>query len=243
MADEIVGGYRLIRHIATGQSSQVWEVVEDASGRHFAMKLLLPERVDNSADRNFLLHEAEVGLELAHENIIRIVKVDKNPENPFFVMEFFVSGSIKARQMRSKTDPKDRQFLLENAHGMLRQAATGLAFMNAQNWVHRDIKLDNILVNSAGQTKLIDFAIAQKIPTGWAKWFWRKQKPQGTRSYMSPEQIRGEMLDGRSDIYGFAATAYELVTGRPPFRGGHRRNCSTSTCMRSRSTPRSTTPT
>lgn len=217
MAQEILGGYRLIRHIATGLSSQVWEVVEESSHRHFAMKLLLPERVAKKLDRGLLLHEAEVGLKLAHDNIIRIVKVDRSPTNPFFVMEFFHSGSLKSRMMRKETE-----FLVDKLHDILKQVATGLAFMNAQDWVHRDIKPDNILVNSMGQAKLIDFAIAQKIPRGFfARTFWSKKKPQGTRTYMSPEQIRGEILDGRSDMYSYAITAYELVTGRPPFRGAN----------------------
>jgi len=226
MADEIIGGYRLIRHIATGLASQVWEVVEDQSGRHFAMKLLLPERIDKDEDRNCLLHEAEVGLALAHENIIRIVKVEKKPTNPFFVMEFFPSGSLKARMMRAdeerkkKGESKEQEFLNERAQDIFKQVATGLAFMNAQKWVHRDVKPDNILVNGSGQAKLIDFAIAQKMPEGWwARTFWKKQKAQGTRSYMSPEQIRGEILDGRADMYSFACSCYEVTTGRPPFRG------------------------
>ncbi len=224
---ENVGGFKLIRHIATGQASQVWEVVEEISGRHLAMKLLLPERIDKKEDRDFLLHEAEVGLALAHDNIIRILKVDKSPTNPFFVMEFFPSGSLKARMMRAdeerkkKGESKEQEFLNERIQDILKQVATGLAFMNAKGWVHRDIKPDNILVNGIGQAKLIDFAIAQKA--GASSWLnrllRRKQKVQGTRSYMSPEQIRGEMLDGRSDIYSFGASAFEVVTGRPPFRG------------------------
>ncbi len=226
MADEIIGGYRLIRHIATGMASQVWEVVEESSSRHFAMKLLLPEKIEKDEHRNQLLHEAEVGLKMVHENVIRIVKVDKNPKNPFFVMEFFPSGSLKARMMRvdeerkKKGESKEQEFISERIQDVFKQVATGLAFMNAQNWVHRDVKPDNILVNGSGVAKLIDFAIAQKIPTGWwARTFWKKQKPQGTRSYMSPEQIRGEILDGRADMYSFACTAYEVLTGRPPFRG------------------------
>jgi serine/threonine protein kinase len=214
MAEESLGGYRLLKHMVTGQTSQVWEVVEGNSGRHFAMKLLLPEKARDSTYRQFLFHEAEVGKSLAHPNIIRIVKVDRNAENPYFVMEYFPAGNLKLRIMR-----KEHDFLREKGQDILKQAATGLAFMNAKGWVHRDVKPDNILVTSGGDVRLIDFALAQRVPTGFARMFFRKGKPQGTRSYMSPEQIRGQILDGRADVYSFGATCYEMVTGRPPFRG------------------------
>jgi serine/threonine protein kinase len=213
VAEEVIGGYRLLKHMVTGQTSQVWEV-RDASGRHFAMKLLLPEKAVQPQFRKFLLHEAEVGKELAHPNIIRILTVGRDRKNPYFVMEFFPAGNLKLRIMR-----KEHAFIREKAQDILKQAATGLAFMNAKGWVHRDVKPDNMLVNSAGEVKLIDFALARRIPTGFSKLFYIKGKPQGTRSYMSPEQIRGWALDGRADVYSFAASAYELVTGRPPFRG------------------------
>ncbi len=212
MAEEIIGGYRLLKHMVTGQTSQVWEV-RDASGRHFALKLLLPEKAAQATYRRFILHEADVGKELAHPNIIRIITVGRDAKNPYFVMEFFPAGNLKLRIMRKEAD-----FIREKTQDILKQAATGLAFMNANGWVHRDAKPDNMLVNSAGELKLIDFALAQRIPTGFAKMFRGKSKPQGTRSYMSPEQIRGLVLDGRADVYSFAASAYELVTGRPPFR-------------------------
>ncbi len=213
MSEELVGGYRLLKQLVSGQTSQVYEVLEASSGRHFAMKLLLPEKVRESNYRQFLFHEADVGKELAHPNIIRIVKVDRSLDNPHFVMEYFPAGNLKLRIMRKEID-----FLREKGHDILKQAATGLAFMNAKGWVHRDVKPDNILVASSGDVRIIDFALAQRIPTGLSKIFWRKCKPQGTRSYMSPEQIRGQPLDGRADIYSFGAMCYELVAARPPFR-------------------------
>lgn len=216
MSQEILDGYRLMKVMTTGQTSQVWEVVEISSHRHFAMKLLLPEHTTNSEHRRLLFHEANVGLKLAHVNIIRIVSVNKSEKNPCFVMEFFPGGSLKDRLLRKQVD-----FLKENAHPIIKQAATALAFMNAQGWVHRDVKPDNILCNSSVQVRLIDFALAQKIEKpGFLDFLFRRRgKVAGTRSYMAPEQIRGDPLDGRADIYSFGATCYELTTGRPPFRG------------------------
>jgi len=210
---EIIGGYRLRQHLQTGQSSQVYEVVEVQSNRHFAMKMLLPEMAKKKEHRAMLFHEAEVGKQLSHPNIIRIVKISRLMPSPFFVMEFFPSGSLRTRLLT-----KDIAFVHEHLQNILKQAATGLAFMNASGWVHRDVKPDNILVNAVGDAKLIDFAISCQIPSGFAKLFHRK-KAQGTRSYMAPEQILGKPLDARADIYGFGCTCYELTTGRPPFRG------------------------
>ncbi|HJT75564.1 MAG TPA: serine/threonine-protein kinase [Gemmataceae bacterium] len=216
MSDEIIGGYRLMKHMVTGQTSQVWEVVETASHRHFAMKMLLPEKAHDPEHRRLLFHEAEVGKSLAHPNVIKIVAFSKDAHNPYIVMEFFPAGNLKLRLLR-----KDAQFLREKMHDIVKQAATALAFMNAKGWVHRDVKPDNFLVNAAGELRLIDFALAKRIEKDsfFGRLFRKRGKTAGTRSYMSPEQIRGEPLDGRADVYSFGATCYELVTGRPPFRG------------------------
>lgn len=215
MAEEIIEGYKLQNCVMTGQNSQVWEVVEVTSGRHFAMKLLLPEKARDGTLRRLLFHEANVGKQLAHQNVIKIVHVGTSKEHPHFVMEFFPSGAINTRIVRKQYD-----FIKEHAHSILKQAATGFAYMNASGWVHRDVKPNNILVNSAGEVRIIDFALAQRIekPSFLSRLFRRKPHVAGTRSYMSPEQIRGEPLDGRADIYSFGATAFEIVAYRPPFR-------------------------
>ncbi|HZZ80551.1 MAG TPA: serine/threonine-protein kinase, partial [Gemmataceae bacterium] len=217
MADDTVGNYRLVKCLLTGQQSQVWEVVETSSHRHFAMKLLLPDCAKNADSRKMLYHEATVGKELTHPNVIRIVYVSEEKENHYFVMEYFPAGSLKVRLINKQFD-----FIKERAHSIFKQAATGLAYMNASGWVHRDIKPDNLLVNSAGELRIIDFAIAEKIkaPSFFNRLFHKKGLVQGTRSYMSPEQIRGEILDGRADIYSRAprpgpTTGRTATTWRP----------------------------
>jgi len=222
VAEEVIGGYRLLNLMMSGQSSQVWEVVEVSSHRHFAMKLLLPEKAREAEHRRLLMHEAAVGKKLAHPNVIKIMHVIADSKNPYFVMEFFPAGSLKFRMNQALRVPKQGEFIREHAMSIFRQAATALAYMNASGWVHRDVKPDNILVNSAGDVRIIDFALAVRIqkPSFFTNWFRRKSLTSGTRSYMSPEQIRNQPLDGRADIYSFAASMYEVTTNRPPFRAG-----------------------
>src|SRR5262249_34684759 len=138
-----------------------FEVVEPVSNRHFAMKLLLPEAAENDADRATLFNEAQIGVELRHENVVHIIKVNKSQSAPHFIMEYFPSGSIRERLKK-----KDMAFIKQHSRGIFKGAATGLAYMNASGYVHRDVKPDNLLVNPLGATKIIDFAISKKYPTG-----------------------------------------------------------------------------
>lgn len=213
--DNVIGTYRFLNLMMTGQTSQVWEVVEGSSGRHFALKLLLPERSREQTHRAMLQHEARVGMLLSHPNCIKVLRFVPDNKNPYMIMEFFPGKNLKLRLMH-----KD-ELIREKVHSIMVQAASGLAHLHHKGWVHRDVKPDNILVNSAGEVRIIDFALAKRIGGGGLfSWFRRRSaKTAGTRSYMSPEQIRGEPLDPRADIYSFGASLYELTTGRPPFRG------------------------
>lgn len=215
MEGEVIGGYKLRNLMATGQTSQVWEVVETASHRHFAMKVLLPEKLRDPMQRRLMIHEAQVGMKLRHPNVVRINAINRSAKNPYYVMEFFPAGSLKVRLLR-----KQHEFIKERLQTIIKQACTALAYIHSSGWVHLDVKPDNMLVNGAGELRIIDFALARRIQKKhWWRRFIPKKKVAGTMSYMSPEQIRGEYLDKRADIYSFGISVYELVTGRPPFRG------------------------
>src|SRR5436853_4502219 len=119
MADvnELIGGYKLRTLLQTGQTSQVFEVTEPTSGRHFAMKLLLPERATDPEQRRNLFNEAAVGIKLAHQNVIRIYKVNKSEASPHFIMEFFPSGSLRLR-----LQAKDFNFIKEHSRKIFKEA-------------------------------------------------------------------------------------------------------------------------
>jgi serine/threonine-protein kinase len=114
-----------------------------------------------------------------------------------------ISGGYKKLQHRAKA--------------ILTAAAAGLAHCNEKGWIHRDIKPDNFLLRDDDVVKLIDFNLARKPAGGLSKLFGGKTTVQGTHSYMSPEQIRGQSLDARADIYSFGCMLHEFFTGKPPF--------------------------
>lgn len=212
--DIIIGGYRRVNVLQTGQNSEVWEVTElDGRGR-YAMKLLLPERMDDADHRRHLKHEAAVGKTLQHPRIIKFFKYRRDRVSPYILMEFFPSQNLKIRLMRGQHE----LFIKPKLRMLIEQTAQALDYLHGKGWVHQDIKPDNVLVNTSGEIRLIDFALSTRSASGFARRFLRRRKvTAGTRSYMSPEQIRGIPVDFRSDIYSFGVMLYELASGRVPF--------------------------
>jgi len=129
-------------------------------------------------------------------------------------MELFSELNMKQALRRG---PESLAFLLDR---VIEQAAEAIYYMHEKGWIHRDIKPDNFLVSREGETKLIDFTIAEKKKTGFGKIFHRSGVVvQGTRSYMAPEQIQGKVCDERTDVYSFGCVLFEAVTGKPPYTG------------------------
>ncbi|MDG2382882.1 MAG: serine/threonine-protein kinase [Pirellulaceae bacterium] len=211
-----IGSYRLLKLVRAGASCQIWEAMSEVDNRRCALKALQEENRGDKEQIALLKHEYLVGQGLHDPNVIEVYDFDVNKGLPYVALEYFESSNLK-QWIRQTRDSKQDRTTLPN---VIRKSAGGLQYLHGQGWIHRDIKPDNFLINTDFDVKLIDFAIAQKERKGLGRLFGGRGKVQGTRSYMSPEQIRGEALDHRSDIYSFGCMLFELSCGRPPFTGG-----------------------
>ncbi len=208
---EYLGSYRMVRMIRAGQTCQVWEAVRDQ--QRVALKILQPEVRNDRQEINYLKHEFEVGKNLQHPNVIEVYDFNIDRKIASLVMEFHSGKNVK---MLIRTGLEAFGYLIPT---IITTAAKGLHYFHEQGWVHRDIKPDNFLVTDAGEATLIDFALAERIRTGFGRLWGGRVRVAGTRSYMAPEQIRGKGLDARTDVYAFGCMLFELVTGRLPFTG------------------------
>jgi eukaryotic-like serine/threonine-protein kinase len=212
-----LGPYRLLNVVHTGHTTQIWQAYWDAKQRMVGIKTIIDEFRHDREHVGYLYLEYKVGVALSHPRVLEIYTYDRNRGAPYLAMEWFPAPNLKQRMLQG------RQRIAHQLSRIIDQAAEALDYFNRQGWVHRDVKPDNFLVSEVGDIKLIDFALARPATGGWAKLLarasWSKAKVQGTRSYMSPEQIRGDAIDQRADVYSFGCTVHELISGKPPFTG------------------------
>ncbi len=199
--------------IRAGKTCEVWEAINDAKGERLALKLLAGEHAADREEVAFLKHESQVTKGMDHPNVIKIYDFVASREYAYLVMELFAAPNLK------QLINQGIESLQPLAPVIIRAAGKGLAYLHSQGWVHRDVKPDNFLVKPSGEVRLVDFALAVRRKGGLSRLFSPKTKIQGTRSYMSPEQIRGQPLDERADLYSFGCMIYELLGGKPPYTG------------------------
>jgi len=210
---EQLGPLKLVQQIGLGKHCQVWEAVDAKSRTKVAVKVIVPDMATDAGQRKLLEHELKVAKSLDHPTVIKIDRLSEEGGLPHLVMEYFPAANLK-KQIAAGVEP-----LVPKLQRIVTETALALDHMHSRGWVHRDVKPDNVLAAADGQVKLIDLAIAAKATGFLGKLLGSKTLAQGSPSYMSPEQIRGEALDARSDIYSFGCVIFELISGRPPYTG------------------------
>ena len=210
-----IGPYELRGELGRGAMARVWRAYDPNLGREVAIKEplfdpRLPENVIDEMNRRFV-KEARTAARLNHSNIVAIYAADIYDGNrPAIVMEL-VEGATLAGILESagKLDPSSTLDALD-------QLLDAVGYAHDRGIVHRDIKPDNIFVNSEGRVKLADFGIAHVEDSGATR-ATQMGVVLGTPGYMSPEQAKGIPVDSRSDLFSIGVVAYEMLTGENPF--------------------------
>ena len=208
MASEIFGKYEVVEKIGEGGFGKVYKGRDPDLKRYAAIKTCTSE--DRHLRQRFF-REAEIAASLQHPNITTIYDFDYHDGTPYLVQEYLAGEDLDHKIRRGE------QIDVRSKLGILLQVAAGLAYAHQQGVVHRDVKPANVRILDDGHVKIMDFGIAklltaehQLTQTGMA---------MGTAGYLPPEQIRGEAIDSRADIFSFGVLAYELMTYRRPFTG------------------------
>lgn len=204
-----IGPFALDRLIGQGGFAWVYAGRTTADDTPVAVKILKPRYAGDREFEQRFRNESRVASQLDHPNIVRILDVGQAEGFTYFVMDLYrdsLSSRIESR------GPVPEAELLHIACDL----AAGLAFAHATGIVHRDIKVDNVLLKQDGSAVIADFGIARAV-SGYVS-ATGVNMTIGTPHYISPEQAQGRPLDGRSDLYALGVTLYKAATGEVPFR-------------------------
>jgi TonB family protein len=208
MIPEKFGRYEVMAEVGDGAMGRVYSAWDPAVGRVVAIKTVKRELLTSETSAEFLRrfrNEAIAVGALSHPAIVAVYDVGED----YIVMEYVEGRTLQSiLRERGRLPPGEAQ-------GLLAPVADAIDFAHRRNIVHRDIKPANVMVQTDGQPKLMDFGVA-KVETSVMT---ATGQILGSPSYMAPEQIAGQTVTGRSDVYSLAVVAYEMLTGQPPFQG------------------------
>ncbi len=231
MKGTTISHYRVVEQIGRGGMGVVYKAEDTKLNRTVALKLLPPHALASEDDRARFYREARAAAALNHANIAHVYEIDESfvvpaqagtspgstepPPHaelrPFIAMEYVDGESLATRIDRGPLSLKD-------AVSFATQIAQGLQAAHESSVVHRDIKSGNIMLTSKGEVKVLDFGLAK---TTASTKLTQMGSTLGTVAYMSPEQARGEQVDGRTDIWSLGVIIYEMIVGRMPFAGDY----------------------
>jgi serine/threonine-protein kinase len=207
------GDYRIIRRLGQGGMGAVYLADQVSLKRKVALKFLKPELAANPIALKRFRSEAEAVARLSHANIVQVYAVGEWGGRHFMALEY-VDGRTLRELVVSKGPPE-----IPICLAIMRQVASALQKAGESGLVHRDIKPENILITRKVEVKVADFGLSRLFGEKADLNLTQTGMTLGTPLYMSPEQVRGESLDPRSDIYSFGVTCYYMLAGQPPFHG------------------------
>jgi uncharacterized RDD family membrane protein YckC len=209
-APESVGGYRLVRRLGSGGMGTVYEAEEMASKRRVAVKLITPEFASSADAVQRFRQEGRLASMIAHPRCVFVLSADEEAGCPYIVMELMSGTTLQ--------EVIDKQGPLPQAEAVAKilDVMEGLQEAHRLGVIHRDVKPSNCFVLADGRVKIGDFGLAKSLLSGGH--LTKTGTFLGTLLYAPPEQIKGEAIDFRTDVYSVAATLYFLLTGRAPYQ-------------------------
>jgi len=211
-----IGRYKIVRELGRGAMGVVYHAIDPNIGRPVAIKtinlatVLKPDEQERMRER--LFREARSAGILSHPGIVTIYDVEQQGDLAYIAMEYVDGPTLDQLLSQPQPLPPGRMF------GILAQTAVALDYAHGKGIVHRDVKPANIMIAANGTAKITDFGIA-KITA--SEQFTMTGSIVGTPHYMSPEQVQGQAVDGRSDQFSLAVIAFEMLTGEKPYTGEH----------------------
>ncbi|MEQ9103300.1 MAG: protein kinase [Rhodothermales bacterium] len=209
MTGSTLSHYQILHELGRGGMGVVYKAQDTKLDRMVAIKVLPPGALSTDDDRARFYREAKAAAALNHPHIAQIYEIDEVDGTPFIAMEF-IDGPMLSEEV------KRGPMKLEDVIRIALQIAGALGAAHAKDIVHRDIKSANIMLAGDGAVKVLDFGLAK---TQQSTQLTRMGSTLGTVAYMSPEQARGDEVDGRTDLYSLGTVIYEMVAGRLPFGG------------------------
>ncbi|MFL6259785.1 MAG: protein kinase domain-containing protein [Thermoanaerobaculia bacterium] len=205
-----VSHYEVLEKLGGGGMGVVYKARDLRLDRFVALKFLSPHLGDSGEARQRFIHEARAASALDHPNIVTLYEIGETGDGHLFLSLAFYDGETLKKQI--ERGPLKIEVALDYAC----QVASGLARAHAEGIVHRDVKPANLLVSRQGQVKIVDFGLAKLASQTRLT---QAGLALGTSGYMSPEQLRGEEVNHRTDIWALGVVLHEMITGRLPFRG------------------------
>ncbi len=210
-AGRVLSHYRVEARLGSGGMGVVYRATDLKLGRAVAIKLLSRQFATSENAKARFLREARAASALDHPNIGAIYELGEQDGELFIAIALYEGETLKQRLEKGR-------LTIPDAVDVLRQVALGLEAAHRVAIVHRDIKPANILITTAGIIKILDFGLAKLVSDSQGQMMTQEGQTMGTLLYMSPEQLRGEPVDGRTDLWSLGVVAYEVLAGVSPFQ-------------------------